>query len=406
MARKIRFGQTMRALDHVLDLILPMNRLSKLTKRNVLWGMAAIILLSVSFAPVPPSMVVVIDAGHGGADPGNLGTKRYRTTEKEVTLDVALLLRNYIRERFADVKIVMTRDADEFPSLKRRVAIANENQADLFISIHCDAFDNPQAKGSSTFVMGMHKSEESLRVAMKENASIYQEDDYETRYAGFNPDDPDTYIALSLKQSVYLNQSLEFGSLIQNQFANRVGRNDRGVKQAGYYVISFTNMPSVLVELGFLTNPKEEDFLNSQRGKELMASALLRAFRTYKEKHHPGPDIHESSPATTPSADEKVETIESEVTAGPPFISPTYRIQILASQAPLSTDDSRLYQVGPVVEYISNGLFKYAVGTFNSSIEASLQKSKIQKQGFPDAFVVKFEGKTWEEQGVKPLSKN
>ena len=368
--------------------------------------MAAIILLSVSFAPVPPSMVVVIDAGHGGADPGNLGTKRYRTTEKEVTLDVALLLRKYIQERFPDVKIVMTRERDEYPSLQRRVALANETQADLFISIHCDAFDNPKARGSSTFVMGMHKSEESLRVAMKENASIYQEDDYETRYAGFNPDDPDTYIALALKQSVYLNQSLELGSLIQNQFSDRVGRKDRGVKQAGYYVISFTNMPSVLVELGFLTNPEEEDFLNSQNGKELMASALLRAFRTYKEKHHPGPAAPEPAPAPQPAAEEPAEPVAAVSNPNAPLASPTYRIQILASQDPLSTDDSRLAGVGPVVEYIRNGLYKYAVGSFDSSVEASLQKSQIQNQGFTDAFVVKFEGKTWEEQGVKPLAKN
>ena len=351
-------------------------------------------------------MVVVIDAGHGGADPGNLGTKRYRTTEKEVTLDVALLLRKYISERFPDVKIVMTRERDEYPSLQRRVAMANETQADLFISIHCDAFDNPQARGSSTFVMGMHKSEESLRVAMKENASIYQEDDYETRYAGFNPDDPDTYIALALKQSVYLNQSLELGSLIQNQFADRVGRKDRGVKQAGYYVISFTNMPSVLVELGFLTNPEEEDFLNSQNGKELMASALLRAFRTYKEKHHPGPSARQPQPTPQPAPEEQPEPVATPASANAPLASPTYRIQILASQDPLSTDDSRLADVGPVVEYIRNGLYKYAVGSFDSSVEASLQKSKIQQQGFPDAFVVKFEGTTWEEQGVKPLRKN
>lgn len=368
--------------------------------------MAAIILLSVSFAPVPPSMVVVIDAGHGGADPGNLGTKRYRTTEKEVTLDVALLLRKYIQERFPDVKIVMTRERDEYPSLQRRVALANETQADLFISIHCDAFDNPKARGSSTFVMGMHKSEESLRVAMKENASIYQEDDYETRYAGFNPDDPDTYIALALKQSVYLNQSLELGSLIQNQFSDRIGRKDRGVKQAGYYVISFTNMPSVLVELGFLTNPEEEDFLNSQNGKELMASALLRAFRTYKEKHHPGPAAPEPAPAPQPAIEEPTAPAAATSSPDAPLASPTYRIQILASQDPLSTDDSRLANVGPVVEYIRNGLYKYAVGSFDSSVEASFQKSQIQNQGFPDAFVVKFEGKTWEEQGVKPLAKN
>ncbi len=395
----------MQRPDDVLDLNLPMNRQTKLTKQAVLCAMTAMIMLSVSFAPLPPTMVLVIDAGHGGSDPGNLGTGRYGETEKEVTLDVALLLRNYITERFPDVKIVMTRTGDSYPSLQKRVAIANDVQADLFMSIHCDAFTNPQASGSSTFVMGMHKSEESLRVAMQENASIFREDDYKMRYAGFDPDDPDTYIALALKQSVFVNKSLELGSLIQSQFQSRVGRKDRGVRQAGYYVISFTQMPSVLVELGFLTNPSEEDFLNSNSGKELMASALLRAFRTYKEKYHPGPEERlpqttesplPNSPAPTEASEPRDSTHES----------PTFRVQILASQDPLSTADSRLEGLTPVVEYLRNGLYKYAVGSFSNSVQASVYKSQLQKKGYPDAFVVKFEGTTWEEQGVKPLRKN
>jgi len=390
----------MRAPLDVLDLNLPMKRQSKLTKRTVLCALAGLILLSVSFTPVAPSMVLVIDAGHGGSDPGNLGTGRYRSTEKTVTLDVALLLQRYITERFPDVKIVMTRTGDSYPTLEQRVAIANREQADLFMSIHCDAFTNPGALGSSTFVMGMHKSEESLRVAMQENASIYREEDYENRYAGFDPEDPDTFIALALKQSVFLNQSLELGSLIQNQFKQRVGRKDRGVRQAGYYVISFTQMPSVLVELGFLTNPTEEDFLNSDQGKELMASALLRAFRTYKEKHHPGP----ASPisGTEPTTESATQPAESAA----PLPSPTFRVQFLASEDPLSTDDSRLAGLTPVVEYLRNGLYKYAAGAFGSSVEASVYKAEIQRRGFSDAFVVKFDGGTMEEQGVKLLQKN
>lgn len=402
----------MQRPDDVLDLKLPMNRQPKLTKRAVLCAMTAMIMLSVSFAPLPPSMVLVIDAGHGGSDPGNLGTGRYGETEKAVTLDVALLLRKYITERFPDVKIVMTRTGDSYPSLKKRVAIANDVQADLFMSIHCDAFTNANASGSSTFVMGMHKSEESLRVAMQENASMFREDDYKTRYAGFDPDDPDTYIALALKQSVFVNKSLELGSLIQDQFQSRVGRKDRGVRQAGYYVISFTQMPSVLVELGFLTNPSEEDFLNSTNGKELMASALLRAFRTYKEKHHPGPE--ERLPqATEDVSPEPSALLEMSPASAEPFdesssalVSPSFRVQILASQDPLSTDDSRLEGLTPVVEYLRNGLYKYAVGSFSTSVQASVYKSQLQQMGYPDAFVVKFEGTNWAEQGVKPLRKN
>lgn len=350
-------------------------------------------------------MVVVIDAGHGGTDPGNLGTGRFGATEKNVTLDVALLLRDYISERFPDVKIVMTRTGDSYPTLKQRVAIANDAQADLFMSIHCDAFTKPTAVGSSTFVMGMHKSEESLRVAMQENAAIYREEDYKTRYEGFDPKDPDTFIALSLKQSVYLSQSLELGSMIQNQFKDRVGRTDRGVRQAGYYVISFTQMPSVLIELGFLTNPSEEEFLNSTEGKELMASALLRAFRSYKEIHHPGPNAQESGFTKTEAiAVEPSDT--SSPTQADRLPSPTYRVQFLASRDALSTDDSRLEGLTDVVEYLRNGFYKYAVGTFQSSVDASTFKSEIHQRGFTDAFVVKFEGETWEEQGVKPLLKN
>lgn len=372
--------------------------------------MAAIILLSVSFAPVPPSMVLVIDAGHGGSDPGNLGTGRYKATEKSVTLDVALLLRDYITERFPDVKIVMTRSGDSFPSLHQRVAIANDAQADLFMSIHCDAFTNNQAVGSSTFVMGMHKSEESLRVAMQENASIYREENYQTRYEGFDPNDPDTYIALALRQSVFLNQSLELGSLIQDQFKSRVGRKDRGVRQAGYYVISFTHMPSVLVELGFLTNPQEEDFLNSKEGKELMASALLRAFRSYKEKHHPGitrSTASESAEQETPGL--KPSELSTQLPTSTPadaWDSPTFRVQIAASKERLKAEDLGIRGDAPVVEYLRNGLYKYAVGGFSTLDEASDLKKRLQAEGFKDAFVVKFEGRNAVEQGVIEIQKN
>lgn len=370
--------------------------------------MAAIILLSVSFAPVPPSMVLVIDAGHGGSDPGNLGTGRYKATEKSVTLDVALLLRDYITERFPDVKIVMTRSSDSFPSLQQRVAIANDSQADLFLSIHCDAFTNNQAVGSSTFVMGMHKSEESLRVAMQENASIYREENYQTRYEGFDPNDPDTYIALALRQSVFLNQSLELGSLIQDQFKSRVGRKDRGVRQAGYYVISFTQMPSVLVELGFLTNPQEEDFLNSQEGKELMASALLRAFRAYKEKHHPGtaPTTEDLSQAISERETEKLPAPIITDISNETWTSPMFRVQIAASKVQLKVEDLGIVGHAPVVEYLRNGLYKYAVGAFGTSDEASDLKKRLQAEGFSDAFVVKFEGESAIEQGVIEIQKN
>ena len=256
-----------------------MKQRPKVAKQRVIAGCIALVTLCAAFAPAPPTLTVVLDAGHGGKDPGNLGTGRYSTTEKDITLDVTLRIGQYIEENLPEVEVIYTRKDDSFPGLRDRVRIANDAQADLFISIHCDAFDNAGARGAGTYVMGMHKSEESLRVAMRENASMFSEEGYERNYDGFDPNDPDTYIALSLRQNVNLDASLTLGAAIQSQFRERVGRKDRGVKQAGFYVISYTTMPSALVELGFLTNPDEEDFLRSESGKAYMASAVYRAFR-------------------------------------------------------------------------------------------------------------------------------
>jgi len=361
---------------------------SKLLKAALLCGMAAAVLLTVAFSPVPPRMVVVIDAGHGGSDPGNLGTGRYKVTEKNVTLDVATKLRDKIAAAYPDVKIVMTRKDDSYPTLKDRVRIANEAQADLFISVHCDAFTKPEAIGASTFVMGMHKNEESLRVAMQENAAIYKEEDYEKRYEGFDPKDPDTYIALALRQSVFLNQSLEFGAHVQKEFRERVGRKDRGVKQAGYYVISFTTMPSVLVELGFLTNPTEEDFLNSPEGRVEMSDALFRAFRAYRSKYHP--DVREVPVAVAPA----VSTAPPPVVRGAlPAESPVvYRVQILASATRVPMNDARLGGRSDVIEYLRDGMFKYAVGAATTPSAADKLKNDLRISGFPGCFVVAFQG--------------
>ena len=180
----------------------------KLAKHGVLTLALLVVFASAAFTPLEPAMVVVIDAGHGGKDPGNLGTGRYKVTEKDVTLDVANKLANYIEENMPDVEVILTRKDDSFPKLNTRVKIANDAQADLFISIHCDAFSSPNARGCGTYVMGMHKTEESLRVAMQENASIYKEDDYAQTYEGFDPKDPDTYIALALRPVSYTHLTL------------------------------------------------------------------------------------------------------------------------------------------------------------------------------------------------------
>ena len=271
------------------NLCIPRFRSARRKRVAALFLVLGVILMSYTLPSTvaEKKFIVVIDPGHGGSDPGNLGTGRLVKTEKDVSLDVALIVGEYIRIHYPDVQIVYTRKTDVFPTLARRVQIANESLADLFISIHCNANDNKAASGAETFVMGLHKSEESLKTAMRENASIYLEKDHEKNYKGFDPKSPDTYIILSMRENAFLDKSINLAKNVQDQFRTRVGRKDRGVKQAGYYVISFTNMPSILVELGFLTNPDEEDFLHSDEGKTYMASAIYRAFRDFKEKESP-----------------------------------------------------------------------------------------------------------------------
>ena len=350
-----------------------------------------VVFATAAFTPLEPSMVVVIDAGHGGKDPGNLGTGRYKVSEKDITLDVANKLAGYIEKNMPDVKVILTRKDDSFPKLNTRVKIANESAADLFISIHCDAFSSPNAWGCGTYVMGMHKTKESLRVAMQENASIYKEDDYATTYDGFDPNDPDTYIALALRQNIYLDKSLELGSLIQTQFRDRVGRKDRGVRQAGYYVISYTSMPSVLVELGFLTNNEEEDFLISDKGQTYMASALYRALRDYR-----GDQSSIEIEEVEEQVEEQVGKVEEKKTETSPEVSETesvqiaFKVQIVSSYIALDNSDSIFQGHQGVEVYISNGQFKYTIGNFKTAEEAHEKKRSLRRKGFKGAFVAAF----------------
>ena len=366
-----------------------MKQRPKLAKQRVFAACVALIVACAAFAPAAPKLVVVLDAGHGGKDPGNLGTGRYSQTEKDVTLDVTLQLGDYIEEHLPEVKVLYTRKDDSFPALRDRVRLANEAQADLFISIHCDAFDGPGPKGSSTYVMGMHKSEESLRVAMRENASMFKEEGYEQHYDGFDPNDPDTYIALSLRQNVNLDASLTLGAAIQRQFKERVGRRDRGVKQAGFYVISYTTMPSTLVELGFLTNPEEEDFLHSETGKSYLASAIYRAFRdTYLAAR--SMEGTAPPPADVTQTDDQAPQLENETGS----LDVWFGVQILTTNQALAADSPLLRGHSDAKPYIRHGMHKYILGQHATPDEAHLAKTALRAEGFEDAFVVAFQRET------------
>ncbi len=245
--------------------------------------MAAITMpagLQAQAVPAENEWVVVIDAGHGGKDPGAVGAK---AREKNINLSVALRTGKYISDNLKDVKVIYTRDDDTFIGLAERAEVANKHKADLFISIHSNAMTDKRFTGAETYVLGQTMDEANLQVAMKENSVITFETDYETKYEGFDPNSVESYIIFSLMQNTYLRQSTEFATLIQNQFRDRVGRKDRGVRQAGFQVLWRTTMPSVLVELGFVTNPDEEKYLLSEQGQDYLASAIFRAFRDYKQ---------------------------------------------------------------------------------------------------------------------------
>jgi N-acetylmuramoyl-L-alanine amidase len=224
---------------------------------------------------------IVIDAGHGGRDPGTHGKI---AKEKTIALKVALETGRLIKANVPNVKVIYTRTTDVFVNLDERAAIANRNQADLFISIHCNA--NPISEaiyGTETYTMGLHKTEENLDVANRENAVITQEKDYKIKYEGFEPDSPLAYIVFSNFQSTFLENSLQFAQLVENQFKIKAGRRSRGVKQAGFVVLWKTTMPSVLVEIGYLSNAKEEKYLATPQGQSYIASAVYRAFKEYKQ---------------------------------------------------------------------------------------------------------------------------
>ena len=233
--------------------------------------------------------VVVIDAGHGGHDPGAIGKI---SKEKNINLNVALKLGNLIKRNCDDVKVVYTRSRDVFIPLDRRAEIANNAKADLFISVHTNALaNNRTAKGASTWTLGLAKSDANLEVAKRENSVILYENDYQTRYAGFNPNSAESYIIFEFMQDKYMEQSVHLASLVQKQFRHTCRRVDRGVHQAGFLVLKASAMPSILVELGFISTPEEERYLNSEAGANTMAKGIYHAFlRTINKRSGDCPD--------------------------------------------------------------------------------------------------------------------
>ena len=311
--------------------------------------------------------VVVVDPGHGGRDPGTIGR---RSREKDIVLAIALKTGNYIEELIPGVKVIFTRTTDTFVELDKRADIANKAKADLFISIHVNGVSDSRARGAETFAMGLHKNEGNLQVAMKENSVITLEEDYTTKYQGYDPTSSESYIAFSLMQNIYLEQSLYFASFIQNQFRERVGLRDRGVKQAGFVVLSMTTMPSVLVETGFSSNAEEERLLISEQGQDYIASAIYRAFRDYKAA------VDKKSGFNTVRHESEI--MKNRI---------DFRVQITTSAIRQELKPENFKSLGELSEIETGKYFKYASGHFESYSQAADYRRSISSL-FPDAFVI------------------
>ena len=331
---------------------------------------------------------IVIDPGHGGKDSGTMGTKRFEIYEKHVALAVSLKLGSYINKVFPEINVVYTRDKDVFLELNERTDLANNANADLFISIHCDGFTDPKPSGASVFVMGMSKLKENMDIAMRENSAIYLEDNYQQKYEGFDPKSPESYIVFSLMQNIYLNQSLKIAEEVEKEFLTRANRKSRGVKQAPFYVISRTNMPSILIECGFLTNPKEEEYLHSEIGQDYIASAIFRAFRSYKESVEIIDEKNVSKENGVSSDDIKDETVESNKKLDKVRVELLYKIQIGTFLKSMLNNQQFIDLKAEEVK--ENGTYKYFVKSGNNKENADKLKNKLRKIGFNGAFIVAF----------------
>lgn len=328
---------------------------------------------------------VVIDPGHGGKDPGCHGGI---TNEKTVVLAIGLKLGEYIKSKYPEIEVIFTRDSDEFIELDRRAKIANDNHADVFISIHANAA-SAAAYGTETYVLGLHRTESQQEVAERENSTILFEENSAEKYKDFELS-PDAIIARQLQLNVFLNQSISLASKIQAQF-KAINRRDRGVKQAGFLVLYKTTMPSVLIETGFLTNPGEEKFLNDPVNQIKMANTIFKAFQEYVAEIDGVNTLVENGKGYEASIEEiKAQEGEEKVILKEEENKVYFKIQIETSREKLSLNDKRFKNVS-VSEYQQDGLFKYTAGLFENDFEtADKYKEEMRALGFEHAFVVGF----------------
>ena len=331
---------------------------------------------------VPPSrdkFVVVLDAGHGGKDPGNLGNG-YK--EKDIALSIVLQIGKELQAN-KDIEVVYTRKTDVFVELFERGKIANEANADLFVSVHCNSHSS-QASGTETFVLGLNRNKTNLEVAKKENSVIYLEENYEVTYEGYDPDSPESFIGLTIMQEEYLDQSILLADLVQKEFTNSLKRKNRGVKQMGLIVLHQTYMPSVLVEVGFLTNNEEGAFLNSNSGKNKMANAITDAIRNYKESINL--NTLESVAQNHPAGN----TSEKGNNKSDIYKDITFKVQLAAGSKKLDTKPYNFKGLTDISRAKEGKLYKYYYGATSNYLKIQELHREAKKKGFSSSYIVAF----------------
>lgn len=362
------------------------------------------------------TFTLVIDPGHGGKDYGAIGQL---TNEKTINLNVARLFGEKVKKGMKDVKVVYTRDTDRFISLKERADIANRAHGDLFVSIHVNSVDKKAknrttVKGASVYTLGLHKSDANLEVAKRENSVITLESDYSTVYQGFDPTSTESYIMFEISQNKHMEQSVAFASEVENQLVANAGRADKGVRQAGFWVLWATSMPSVLIELDFICNPDVEKFLHSKKGQEKLANGIYDAFCSYKASYDRSIGVTPTKPLTSaelgddpmdvdltvaPTEETTADTLEgrrSTASSGDESTSKAkdvtvYKVQFLTSNKLYEKGSRQFKGLYPVSYYKDKGVYKYTYGEARTWKEAEKILRKI-KEKFPDAFITTFRG--------------
>lgn len=332
--------------------------------------------------------VVVLDAGHGGHDPGNVGNG-YR--EKEIALNIVMTVGRSL-EKHPNIKVIYTRKTDVFVPLRDRAKVANDADADLFVSVHCNSHHS-SAHGTETFVLGLHENQRNFEIAKKENEVIFLEDDYKSHYDGFDPNSPESFIGLTLMQEEYLDQSTQLARLVQDNFTKTLKRNDRGVKQAGFWVLHNTYMPSVLVETGFLTYKPEGAYLNSAKGQSEVSLSIYKGVMDYKMilDRNIGQNIYKNFANTEiikEAVDHEIYTSDASDLLYPETI---FKVQLAASSNKIEPKSYNFKGLTDISIEKEEKLFKYFYGHTSNYNEIKKMAKVAKSKGYPSSFIVAYQ---------------